>query len=109
MYAVMNVGSGFEKKDSAEIFFFAPFPVSCRGMLVSRNASDVFPAYSEVGAKRMLGMYLGCWLEVYRAGACVGLLVVSVCYLQQACPDISVLCVILPCGGRLQCCPHFCL
>ena len=45
----MNVGSGFEKKDSAEIFLFAPFPVSCRGMLVSRNASDVFP---KVGAKK---------------------------------------------------------
>ena len=72
----MNVGSGFEKKDSAEIFLFAPFPVSCRGMLVSRNASDVFP---KVGAKKkMLGMYLGCWLEVYRAGARV-----SVCLLFQ--------------------------
>ena len=78
MYAVMNVGSGFEKKDSAEIFLFAPFPVSCRGMLVSRNASDVFPAYSEVGAKKMLGMYLDCWLEVYRAWARV-----SVCLLFQ--------------------------
>ena len=77
---------------------------------VSRNASDVFPAYSEVGVKKNVRNVPGLLVRGLPClGPCVGLFVVSVCYLQQACPDIAVLCVVLPCGGRLQCCLHFCL